>query len=124
MTLRRRSQKPTREPTIALINVVFLMLIFFLIAGTVAPPLDPRVSLVETVELDGRAPPDAAVVLEDGTILRDGTQIPIEELASSGDVIRLVPDRDLAATALVALSRGLREAGADEVWIVTERGLN
>ena len=33
--LRQRSQKA--ESTVALINVVFLMLIFFLIAGTLAP---------------------------------------------------------------------------------------
>ncbi|MEX0279340.1 MAG: ExbD/TolR family protein, partial [Ruegeria sp.] len=30
-----------RDSTIPLINVVFLMLIFFLIAGTIATPLDP-----------------------------------------------------------------------------------
>ena len=28
-----------REPTIALINVVFLMLVFFMVAGTIAPRL-------------------------------------------------------------------------------------
>ncbi|HBR39356.1 MAG TPA: biopolymer transporter ExbD, partial [Sulfitobacter pontiacus] len=33
--------KPQREPTIALINIVFLMLVFFMVAGTLAQPLDP-----------------------------------------------------------------------------------
>ena len=40
--------KPQREPTIALINIVFLMLVFFMVAGTLAQPLDPDLKLVET----------------------------------------------------------------------------
>jgi biopolymer transport protein ExbD len=123
MSLRRTKPRTGREPTIALINVVFLMLVFFLIAGTVAAPLDPRVALVETAELDGRAPPDAAVVLADGTLLLDGRSITPAALAASGPILRLVPDRALPANDLVALSRSLRDAGAEEVWIITERGL-
>ena len=42
-----------KEPTIALINVVFLMLVFFMIAGTLAPPLDPDLSLIKAEDLDG-----------------------------------------------------------------------
>ncbi|MBF9043925.1 biopolymer transporter ExbD [Rhodobacterales bacterium HKCCE4037] len=121
--MRRIKTRPTREPTIALINVVFLMLVFFLIAGAVAAPLDPRVTLVETAELDGRAPPDAAVVLADGSLLLDGQVTTPAELAASGPVLRLVPDRALPANDLVILARALREAGVEEVWIVTERGL-
>ncbi|MEJ6392166.1 biopolymer transporter ExbD [Gymnodinialimonas sp. 2305UL16-5] len=123
MSLRRASPRKTHEPTIALINVVFLMLIFFLIAGAVAQPLDPRVTLVETVDLDRRAPPDAAVVLPDGTLTLGGETISVTELLELGSDIRLVPDRTLPAQRLVALSRELREAGAEEIWVVTERGL-
>ena len=123
MALRRIRSKPTREPTIALINVVFLMLIFFLIAGAVAAPLDPRVSLVETSELEGRAPPDAAVVLADGTMVLRGAPVALAALVAENTAPRLVPDRDLPASDLVALSRALQEAGAEEVWIITERGL-
>ena len=69
MALRRPAERRKGEPTIALINIVFLMLIFFMIAGALAPPLDARVELVDTADLDGRAPPDAAVVLADGSLL-------------------------------------------------------
>ncbi|GAB5446160.1 ExbD/TolR family protein [Gymnodinialimonas sp.] len=123
MSLRRTPTKQTREPTIALINVVFLMLIFFLIAGSVAPPLDPRVALVDTTSLDGRAPPDAAVILPDGTLEMRGEAITLAQIVASNPTPRLVPDRDLPAAELVAISRALREAGAEEVWIVTERGM-
>lgn len=123
MSLRRATHRQTREPTIALINVVFLMLIFFLIAGSVAPPLDPRVALVDTTELEGRAPPDAAVILPDGTLEMRGQPIDIAAIVAANPEPRLVPDRTLPAADLVATSRQLREAGAQEVWIVTERGL-
>jgi biopolymer transport protein ExbD len=39
-------------------------------------------------------------------------------------LVRLVPDRDTPAHALVALSRDLRQAGATRVVVVTEQGLN
>ena len=41
---RRKSQS---EPTLPLINIVFLMLVFFLVAAQVARPLDPTLELVE-----------------------------------------------------------------------------
>lgn len=37
--------------------------------------------------------------------------------------VRVVPDRDLPAGKLVALGRALRAAGAKQVAIVTQRGL-
>ena len=122
---RRRS-----EPMIALINIVFLMLVFFLVTAAIAPPLDRSVSLVETARLDGRAPPDAAVVRADGTMLYRGAEITSEGYLtarlsemSGQTALRLVPDRDLPAARLVVIAAELRLAGAEEVWIVTERGL-
>jgi biopolymer transport protein ExbD len=121
----RRKQR--REPTIALINIVFLMLVFFMVAGALAPPLDRDLKLVKTGELDGVAPPDALVVHPDGTLSYRGD--PVADAASylaarDGDgPVRLVPDRDLPAGSLVALARDLRLAGADRVVIVTERAL-
>ncbi|QBY01484.1 biopolymer transporter ExbD [Rhodophyticola sp. CCM32] len=123
MPLRRVTTKPQREPTIALINIVFLMLIFFLIAGNLAPPLGP-VDLIDTADLDGRAPPDAAVILPDGTLLYRGVETTPESFADTGDNLRLVPDRALPAGQLLAIVSALQGAGAAGVWIVTERGLN
>jgi biopolymer transport protein ExbD len=123
MALRRPHPRRTREPAIPLINVVLLMLIFFLIAGAVAPPLDSRVRLVDTAGLEGRAPPDAAVILSDGTMVKGGTPISPEDLVEADRMPRLVPDRSLPAADLVAVTRQLRELGAEEVWLVTERRL-
>ncbi|MEP1767833.1 MAG: biopolymer transporter ExbD [Sulfitobacter sp.] len=118
-----------REPTIALINIVFLMLVFFMVAGTLAQPLDKDLKLVNTQSLDGIAPPDALVIHADGVMAYRGTALdsaaafladmPEEDRA----VIRLVPDRNLPATTLVNLTRDLRLAGAGRVLLVTEKAL-
>lgn len=125
--------KPTRraqsEPTIALINIVFLMLIFFMIAGALAPTLDGDIELIATQELEGRAPPDTAVLREDGRLFLRGTEVSAQDaVAASQDGpngldIRLVADRAVPAKTLMARVAGLREAGATSVWLVTERGL-
>lgn len=127
MIARSRSRQD-REPTIALINIVFLMLIFFLVAGTIAPALDGDLKLVTTSDLDGAAPPDAIVIHADGRLLVHGTpqETPQEALAALGTesgTIRLVPDRDLPATDLLQLGTALRMAGAKRLLIVSERAL-
>lgn len=122
--------RPSREPTIALINVVFLMLIFFMIAGSLAPPLSKSVRLVETRDLDGREPPDALVIHADGTLEYRGAKLTNAEAyverASIDlplDAVRIVPDQSLPAVALKQVSDALRGLGASKVYVVTERGL-
>lgn len=125
----RVRKRPTREPTIALINIVFLMLVFFMVAGTLAQPMDGDLSLVRTEDLEGRAPPDALVVHDDGRLSYRGEDI--DSVASFFDrldeanrtEVRLVPDRDLPAETLVAVAAELRGSGAERVFVVTERGL-
>lgn len=125
----RTTVKPRREPTIALINIVFLMLVFFMVAGTLAQPLDPGLELVNTENLDGRAPPDALVMHADGHLAYRGQSVPdaAQFLARLDDeareTIRILPDRNVDAAQLVELGRGLTEAGVKQILIVTERGL-
>ncbi|MFW2544428.1 ExbD/TolR family protein [Primorskyibacter sp. 2E107] len=127
--MRVRRARTEREPTIALINIVFLMLIFFLVAGTLAVPLDRDLRLVNTETLAGQAPPDALVVNRDGRLsYRGGPVADAAAFINSLDTpararVRVVPDRALPAADLVALGRALRIAGAQSVVIVTERGL-
>lgn len=127
--IRRRPRSAAREPTIALINVVFLMLVFFMVAGTIAAPLDPSLSLVRTADLEGRAPPDALVIDADGALSYRGEAVASAAAharslpAEARGAIRVVPDRDLPAAELVRVATELRGAGAERVLIVTERGL-
>ncbi|WP_300434504.1 biopolymer transporter ExbD [uncultured Mameliella sp.] len=127
--MKARRQKTEREPTIALINIVFLMLIFFLVAGTLARPLDKDLTLVRTADLDTAAPADALVIHADGRMTWRGApqasaarfmaQLPAEARAR----VRIIPDRDLNAADLVRIGRALRGAGAEKIVIVTEKAL-
>ncbi|WP_116599093.1 ExbD/TolR family protein [Primorskyibacter marinus] len=127
--MRRLKSNSEREPTTALINIVFLMLIFFLVAGTLAPSLDKNLKLVRTKDLDRHAPADALVVHPDGRLsvrgmdVSDAASYFAELDEDARKRVRVVPDQALPASALVALGRDLRSAGAESVVIVTERGL-
>ena len=66
--MRRIVRRKKSEPTIALINIVFLMLIFFLVAGTLAQPLHGKLQLIKTSDLEGREPPDALVLHANGRL--------------------------------------------------------
>ena len=122
-------RRARREPTIALINIVFLMLIFFMVAGTLAQPMDSDLRLVETRTLEGSAPPNALVIHGDGRLSFRGTDQAdiagfLEGLSEEDRAeVRIVPDRDLPAETLVAMGRELRAGGAGRVLIVTERAL-
>ena len=100
-----------------------------MVAGALAPPLDPALTLVRTAALDSVAPPDALIVHPDGQLGYRGEAVAsaaawlADHPVKDGAPVRIVPDRDLPAAQLVALARALRTAGATRVVIVTERGM-
>lgn len=123
--MRKRRPRQKAEPTIALINVVFLMLIFFMVAGTLAPPTDPDLTLVNTGDLEGREPAYALVLTAEGELRYRGqaAQDVLGYLDDRQDrsVARIMPDREASATRVLEITRALREAGAEQVLIVTEK---
>jgi len=123
--IRATRPRRRRDSTIALINVVFLMLIFFLIAGTVATPLDPDLDLVDTSELDGREPPDALVLHSDGALSFRGTLTEPEFYMNGREPgpVRIVPDRNAPGARLIEVTGDLRRLGATSVFVVTEKAL-
>ncbi|SNR73543.1 ExbD/TolR family protein [Puniceibacterium sediminis] len=122
-----RKPRTAREPTIALINVVFLMLVFFMVAGTLAPPMESDLSLVRTADLDGRAPPEVLVIHADGRLSHRGMPLPdvvtYLTTAQDSDVVRLMPDRDLPAETLLRIADEAQAAGPKSVLIITEKAL-
>lgn len=125
--MKTRRVKTQKEPTIALINVVFLMLIFFLIAGTVAPQLDPNLALVNTADLDLSAPPNGLVVFPDGTLSANGQ--PVDNVtvyltgrsADQRATVRVIPDESLPAKTLLEIAAALRAADVETVVVATQR---
>ena len=121
-----RRKKP--EPTITLINVVFLMLIFFLVAGTIAPRVPDDVALAHVKATDPQRLGDVLVIFASGEIYWQGKPSdPASFVAGlppeANGVARLMPDRDLGAQRLIEVAGAVRQAGAKEVRLVTERSL-
>lgn len=121
MPARRTRRRP--EPAIALINIVFLLLVFFLVASRIAPPLPAGLELVEANALTAAAPPEVLVVQADGSLWQAGRPTdPGAALATAGDgPLRVMPDRSLPAAQLLGLARELRAGGAPAVILVGAR---
>lgn len=131
----RLSRPPLRnrgEPTIGLINVVFLMLIFFLIAGSIAPSPQSGLALVRLAESDVQPPRRALILTAEGGLRLDGVDWPGDPASGArayvqglseddARIARILPDRAAPARALVQLAQALREAGAERVLVLGER---
>lgn len=143
--VRQKPPKRQAESTISLINIVFLMLIFFLIAGQLAPPVDPDVTLVETSEAPPLAPPDALFADSEGRLSHRGQPVEIpaylaalgamgeaqapltaegvtasgEDAGNGGPNVLLAVDRDLDAARMLEIADQLYRAGAGKVSLVT-----
>ena len=111
-----------REPTITLINIVFLTLIFFMVAGSLAPTRDQRLMLVSAADLVATPPPDGLLVLADGSLIWRGATVTATQAVKPGEPVRIVPDRALPAARLIGIGRDLKAAGASAIIIVARRG--
>ena len=125
---------------VPLINVVFLLLAFFMIVGQIqrsdAVRVAPPVSISETVPAEQRL---ELVVAANGTVYLEGEAVPLEELASAfrprlqmgptppttgssnpdGHVILVKSDADLEVTRLEAVLEELLRAGASRAALAT-----
>lgn len=111
------------EPTIGLINVVFLLLVFFLIAGSLAPAPDASLRLLSIPEGIAQAPADALVLTAEGMVLHRGQPVdPAVHVAGLSDpaLVRVMPDRAAPAGLLVELADRLIAAGAERVVLLGE----
>ena len=128
----RRARTATRgksEPTLALINIVFLMLIFFLAAAQLSRPLDPDMKLVNTEDPEVVPPNDSVVIDADGTASFRGQRAAPEEvwsiLQDEGltDTLRILPDARVDALLVLEQADAFRALGAQKIVIVTEQAL-
>lgn len=130
-----RMERPVRprqmENTITLINIVFLMLIFFLIAGTIAPTAAPKVNAIKTSQAEEAQQESMLGIRLDGTLVYEGKDITpeayaalaSEEAEGSGEepVIRVLPDQDLPAKTLLDVVSALHEASGAKIIVYSER---
>ena len=124
--LRPPPRRTKADPNIAMINVVFLMLIFFMVAGSIAPPLARTIDPVQSASADPVPPPDALVLAADGTLTWRGNAVTVDGFVAdlSEDErakVRLFADRNALADTLVKTARALTGAGVREVVLLSER---
>lgn len=129
MRLTRPAARPKNEGTITLINVVFLMLIFFLIAGTLTPPLDNDITLIDAQTGEPVKPPDTLSARANGDLFFRGNLTTAEAFLSksilnegeTSPAIKIMVDKELPAPKLIDIVAELRGLGASSVRVVTRR---
>ena len=126
--LPRPARPKHAENTIPLINIVFLLLIFFLVAGTLAPSNDPEITLIGTVDADTAQAAELVGLRADGTLVKDGVPVTPALVAVARQsseaptmLLYLAVDAKAPAQRLLDVVAELRVAGIDRISIVTER---
>lgn len=126
MRFRKTVPKNREERVLPLINIVFLLLVFFMLAGRLAAtdPLQieaPHSSseermrghdMVVYMDADGRLAFDGSVL--DGPALRSA----IADRVTSGEV-HLKADGEAEATQVIAVMELLRDAGVERLELLT-----
>ena len=124
-------QRRPYEAIVPLINVVFLLLIFFLLAGTMGPT-DPVNVTLPSGQLDDRnTRQPATIYMEKDGFVWLGKAFVAPEAAgfmlksfldqANTDRVAVKVDEAAPADALLTLMEGLRVANVKEVTILTER---
>lgn len=128
MTFGKQQRRPADEDQriLPLINIVFLLLIFFLVAGQLSRTdpieLQPPASDSEVPAGDGGL---RLFVAADGSVHSDGGAVPLDQLGALlpsqklPRVVRIKADADVEATFVVELLNRLRDAGAEKVQLIT-----
>lgn len=131
MRLAPRPRRPADDGIVPLINIVFLLLIFFLIAGTIAPRPEIAVAYPETRESPVTRPPADAVFVSSGSYISyRGAAVDTGGLTAmvaadlprlSDDHLPVVVDRSLPARELSPVLNALTVAGVTRVRLITLR---
>lgn len=109
-----------------LINVVFLLLIFFMLTGTLRPPeaMDVALPTVAGNQPDASRPDRPVLGLDPtGRIALNGRIVPLAALRrlDAREGIEIRADREVPARILLDLLEHLDEAGVPHVDLVTRR---
>ena len=121
----------TEVTIIPMVNVVFLLLIFFMLVGRIAPNDSLDISL--PVSSSGQAQSDELThiaIAADGRMVLDGDELDMSALIGVvADMVKedsrtrfeLKADANLEANQLILVMEVLRQAGVQELALVTER---
>ncbi len=122
------SRESGDQNIVPMINIIFLLLIFFLLSGTLSqrPPfeLDP---VSTTLQPPSEAPNDGLFVSARGDLFYRGQVVSVTTLAqtaaASDGPLEVVVDRRLPGGTLFPILEALAKAGHDKIRLVTERSV-
>lgn len=113
------------DSLLPLINLVFLLLMFFIVAGQLTDA--PLPELPGTAAGEGQQKPVADLILKaDGSWLVDGATVTTDTLLqrlpepSENDPLRLAAEKDLTMAELEAVLHRLEQGGYQEIILLTE----
>ena len=125
-------ERPRRDGNVLpLINIVFLMLIFFLLAGTIAPTAD--FDLTPAVSKNSPAatvPAYAVYVSQVGYISIAGTEVTEDEVgdamrafsvALDGKPLEIIADHEADAALVLSIAEAARNASIGQIKLITLR---
>lgn len=126
MQLPEPQRRPAEDNILPLINIIFLLLIFFMLAGRITTP---GALVAEPPEArTGRELNEEArlTIAADGRLAWDGELVLPEALNArlanvTGDALIVRADGDVASRDLMPVLRRLRRAGIEDVTLITQR---
>jgi biopolymer transport protein ExbD len=117
------------ERVLPLINVVFLLLIFFMLAGRIAandpfevtPPRAASESGAQSRDMLVLISPDGRIALDGEVVTRSGLEAAVAARLTSnaGARVRLKADGGTEASGVVAIMETLRAAGVERLKLLT-----
>jgi biopolymer transport protein ExbD len=126
----RRDGARRPEPDLtSLINVVFLILIFFMVAGSLRPFTAHDLELAKAAGEAAGGGGSMVVVARDGAIAYRGRRVDLDQLtrdvAARGETAQarftIVADARLEGARLIAVARALAAAGVLQTAVLVER---
>jgi biopolymer transport protein ExbD len=119
-------RKAMRESVVPMINVVFLLLIFFLMSAQIAPPDPIEITPPIVTRLDQPLTDSARMAFlgRDGVLIHEGLigAEALEALAAQPGPVLLRADAELGAGAFATVLRDLAQAGISEVTLAAIAG--
>lgn len=128
VSIPRPRKRPKPDFSLAVINIVFLLLLFYLVTGSLMRPEEMQADAPVTSELKpDLLPRPLLVVAADGTLLLDGVSVDRAALGvaaqgavGEGGVLNVLADRSMAGRAFLELLAQL-DAGGVPLRIVSLR---
>ncbi|WP_417493322.1 ExbD/TolR family protein [Maricaulis sp.] len=123
---RQETRRPPVEAALPLINIVFLLLTFFLMAGSLQSPIEKSIMApTQAVEFDDVefSPGDWLYLAADGRLVFRGEEIALTDIAATliQDRGVLFADAQTPGGTVNAMLRAYEDAGSQGILLITAR---